>query len=168
MATVNQSYGTAVSLSTTNLQNLANSATACWQSALVDLQTSLKPLDVEITFTSGTANTAAANDKAIYLFVCPATTLDGGTTWYFTDQGTTTLPTGTEGTTTIGATYNLRLLGVLTYTATKQVVQGSFLLSNAMGASMPDGFSLIVENFTGAALSISTTVLYRPITQTIA
>jgi hypothetical protein len=94
-------------------------------------------------------------------------TTDGGTTWLVSDQGTTTLPTGTQGTTTIATPNNLKLAGVLSYTTQQMVCQGSFNLSNAVGLSMPDGFSIIIVNFSGAALSTSCVVAYRTITNSI-
>lgn len=171
MATVNYSYGTYTALSVTALQSLASSATAGWQSARVDNQTSVKALDYEFVFKLTAAATAAANDKAAYVFVSPAVTTDGGTTWLHADGGTTTLPSGTEGTYTIGGlttTNNLRLLTTLAYTATGQTMQGVAMMSDAMGMSMPDGFSLVIVNYTGAALSTGCVVAYRAITQTVA
>lgn len=162
MATTNsQSYGSYTAMTVTNLQSLASSATAGWQSARVDNQTSVKALDYEIFVKLTSANTAPANDKAMYVYISPAITTDGGTTWLHADQGTTTLPTGTEGTTTIASPNDLKLLGVLSYTTQQMVCQGSFLLSSALGQSMPDGFSIIIVNFSGAALSTSCVVAYR-------
>ena len=167
MASITQAWAVAVTLSTTNLQNLqGTTSTIAWQSALVDLQTSVKPLDVEIGFKTSMANTAPANDKAIYIYACPA--MYDGSAWFYTDQGTTILPTGVESTSTIALPNNLKLLGVLNYTTQKQDVNGTFNLSNAVGQSMPDGFSLVINNYTGSALSVSTTVLYRTLTQTVA
>jgi hypothetical protein len=163
MSTVKQEYGTYTAMTVTSLQSLASSISAGWQSARVDLQTSDKPLDVEIFVKLTTANTAPANDKAMYVYICPMITTDGGTTWLVSDQGTTTLPTGTQGTTT----NNLKLAGVLSYTTQQMVCQGSFNLSNAVGLSMPDGFSIIIVNFSGAALSTSCVVAYRTITNSI-
>ena len=168
MATVNLAYGTYTALAVTALQSLANSATAGWKSVLVDNQTSVKALDYEIAVSLSTANTAAANDKCMYVYICPGMTTDGGTTWILADGGTTTLPTSADAAYTIGATHNLKLLGVLNYTATQQVVQGNFMLSNAVGASMPDGFLVIIINYSGAALATGCVVAYRAITQTIA
>jgi hypothetical protein len=168
MATINQAYGTYTALTVTNLQSLASSATAGWQSARVDLQTSTKPLDVEIFVKLTTANTAPANDKAMYVYACPMITTDGGTTWLASDQGTGTLPTGAEGTTTIATPNNLKLLGVLSYTTQQMVCQGHFNMSSAVGQSMPDGYSIIIINFSGAALSTSCVVAYRDITNTVA
>jgi hypothetical protein len=167
MSTVKQEYGTYTAMTVTSLQSLASSISAGWQSDRVDLQTSVKPLDVEIFVKLTTANTAPANDKAMYVYICPMITTDGGTTWLVSDQGTTTLPTGTQGTTTIATPNNLKLAGVLSYTTTQMVCQGSFNLSTAVGLSMPDGFSIIILNFSGAALSTSCVVAYRTITNSI-
>lgn len=161
-------YGSYTAMTVTNLQSLASSATGGWQSARVDNQTSVNALDYEIFVKLTTANTAPGSDKAAYVYISPAITTDGGTTWLHADQGTTTLPTGTEGTTTIASPNNLKLLGVLSYTTQQMVMQGSFNLSNAVGRSMPDGFSIIIINFSGAALSTSCVVAYRAITNTVA
>lgn len=161
--TVSQSYGTYTAMTVTNLQSLASSATAGWQSARIDNQTTLKALDYEIFVKLTTANTAPANDKVAYVYISPAITTDGGTTWLHTDQGTTTLPTGTEGTSTIASPNDLILLGTLSYTTQQMVMQKGFLLSNALGQFIPSGFSIIIVNFTGAALSTACVVSYRPI-----
>jgi hypothetical protein len=169
MATRNIAYGTYTAMTVTNLQSINSSATVGWQSAKIDNQSSVKAIDYEIFVKLTTANTAPANDKAAYIYICPAMTTDGGTTWLYSDQGTGTLPTGTEGATTIVAGGgNLKLLGVLSYGTAQMVMQGSFNLSNAVGLSMPDGFSIIIINYTGAALSTSCVVAYRAITETIA
>lgn len=168
MAKVTKDYGDYTAITVTNLQSLANSATAGWKSANIDNQSLVKAIDYEIFIKLTTANTAPANDKAAYIYICPAITIDGGTTWLFSDQGTTTLPNGAEGATTIASPNNLKLLGVLNYTTQQMVMQGSFNLSNAVGASMPDGFVIIIINFTGAALSTGCVVAYRAIKEEIA
>lgn len=168
MATQNIAYGSYTAMTVTNLQSLASSATVGWQSARVDNQTSVKALDYEIFVKLTTANTAPANDKAMYVYISPAITTDGGSTWLQTDQGTATLPTGSEGASTIATPNNLKLLGVLSYTTQQMVCQGSFNLSSAVGQSMPDGFSIIIVNYSGAALSTSCVVAYRAITNTVA
>lgn len=174
MSIINQAYAAYTAMTVTSLQSLANDATdpyAGWQSDRVDLQSSVKPLDVEIFVKLTTANTAPANDSACYVFICPWITTDGGTTWLAADQGTTTLPTGTEGTsnisysTTVGN--GLKLLGIMPYRTQQMIMQGSFFLSGAVGQSMPDGFSILIQNTCGAALSTSCVVAYRSITNTI-
>lgn len=166
MSVNNVAYGSYTAVTVTNLQSLASSATVGWQSDRIDNQTSVKALDYEIFVKLTTANTAPANDKIAYVYVSPAMTTDGGTTWLHADQGTATLPTGSEAASTIASPNNLVLLGTLAYTTQQMVMQGDFLLSKAFGQFMPDGFSLIIVNFTGAALSTACVVAYRAITTT--
>jgi hypothetical protein len=165
MSTFYTLYGTYVAMAVTALQSLASSATACWQSARVNLQgMTPPPTDVEIFLELPTANTAPGNDQQVTVYVSPAITTDGGTTWKHTDQGTTTPPSGTEGTTTIAEPCNLKYLGTMTYKTQNMTMRNWFLLSDAVGMSMPDGFSLVVKNFTGAALAASGCIVaYKPI-----
>lgn len=165
-ATSKFSIGSNVVMTVTALQSLANSATVGWQSDRVSNISTLAR-DYEIFVKLTTAATAAANDKAMYVYICPWYTTDGGTTWFASSQGTTTLPTGTQGASTIASPNNLRLLGVLNYVATSMVVQDTFMLSNCFGDRMPDGFSIIIINFSGAALSTSCVVNYKPINDTL-
>lgn len=167
MANVNLAYGSYTAITVTNLQSLASSATAGWQSDRVS-NISTKALDYNIFVKLTTANTAPANDKAAYVYISPAISTDGGTTWLQSDGGTGTLPSGSEGTYTIASPNNLKLLGVLSYTTQQMVMQGSFNLSGAVGLSMPEGFSIIIINYTGAALSTSCVVAYEAINQVIA
>lgn len=157
---------TAASMTVTNLNSVANSATVGWQSARVS-NVSAKASDYKISVKLTMANTAPANDKAAYVYLCPHYTTDGGTTWLASSQGTTTLPTGSEGASTIASPNNLRLLGVLSYTTQNMVLQDNFLISNAFGNVMPDGFQIIIINYTGAAISASgNSVHYSPIYKT--
>lgn len=160
------SIGSSTSMTVTNLQSLPSSSTAGWQSDIVSNVTILAR-DYEIFVKLTTANTSPANDKAMYVYICPFYTTDGGTTWFASSQGTTTLPTGTEGTTTIASPNNLRLLGVLNYTTQNMTVQDTFLLSNCFGDRMPDGFSIIIINFSGANLSTGCVVRHTPINDTL-
>lgn len=169
MATVNIAYGNYTAITVTALQSLASSATAGWQSARIDNQSSVKALDYEIFIKLTTANTAPANDKAMYVYINPAMTTDGGTTWLDSDSGIDTDPVdGVEGTVNIASPNNLKLLGVISYTTQEDIVKANFNLSNVVGASIPDGFSIIIHNYSGAALSTSCVVAYRAITNTVA
>lgn len=161
------SIGSNVVMTVTNLQSLANSATVGWQSDRVSNLVTLAR-DYEIFVKLNTAATAPGSDRAMYVYICPWYTTDGGTTWFAASQGTTTLPTGTQGASTIATPNNLRLLGVLNYTTTSGVVQDTFLLSNCFGDRLPDGFSIIIINFSGAALGTSCVVNYKPINDTLA
>lgn len=160
------SIGSNVVMTVTNLQSVANSATVGWQSDRVSNLVTLAR-DYEIFVKLNTAATAPGSDRAMYVYICPWYTTDGGTTWFAASQGTTTLPTGTQGASTIATPNNLRLLGVLNYTTTSGIVQDTFLLSNCFGDRLPDGFSIIIINFSGAALSTSCVVNYKPINDTL-
>lgn len=169
MAVQNINYGSYTSMTITNLNSLANSATVGWQSARVDNQTSVKAMDYEIAIKLTMANTAPANDKAVYVYISPAMTTDGGTTWIHADGGTATLPSGTESAYTIASPNNLIQLGVLSYTTQNQIVQANLLLSSSFGyGSIPDGFSIVIVDFTGAAVAASGNIVaYRAINNTI-
>lgn len=161
-------YGTTTALAVTALNSLANSATVGWQSARVSNLSTLA-LDYEIMVKLTMANTAPANDKAVYVYAVPWYTSDGGTTWFASSGGTTTLPGGTDSAYTIASPHNLKLLGVLNYTTQQMVLQDTFLLSNAFGNNMPDGFSIVIIDYSGAAVAASTNLVdYTPITNTIA
>lgn len=151
-ATLKPSYGSNVAMTITNLSALASSATAGWQSARVSNLSTLAT-DYLISVKATMANSAPANDKAIYVYALPWYTNDGGSTWFTPAGGTTTLPSGSEGTYTIASPNDFRLLGVLNYTTQNMVCQNNFLLSNAFGNRIPHGWSLVIINFTGAALA---------------
>lgn len=155
------SSGSATSMTVTNLNSLASSNVNGWESDKVSNLTS-KAIDYKIFVKLTMSNTAPANEKSVYVYVCPF--YYDGTNWFASSQGTTTLPTGTQGTTTIASPNNLRLLGALNYTTQNMVLQDNFLLSTAFGDRMPDGFSIIVINYTGSAVSASSNVIsYKPI-----
>lgn len=167
MATQNIAYGAWTALTVTALQSLASSATAGWQSDRID-NTGTKAIDYEIMVKLPMANTAPANDRAVYVFASPA--MYDGSSWYQGDGGTTTLPSGSQGTYTIAGvttTNNLDLLRALSYTTQNQTIQGIMRLSDLYD-SMPDGFSLILDNYSGAAHSTGCVVAYRAITLTVA
>ncbi len=166
MATVKRNPSTNTVLTVTHLNSLSSSQTAGWQSILINDTTNLS-LDYQISVSLTMANTAPANDKAAYVYVCPA--YYDGTTWWYSDGGTTTLPSGSEGTYTIALPNDLQLLGILNYTTQDMVLQGTWNLSNAVGQYIPDGFSIIIINYTGAAIAASgNTVQYKSITETVA
>lgn len=169
MANVTQTYGSYTALTLTSLASLASSATAGWISAIVDNRTA-GAIDYEMLFTFPMANTAAANDKAIYVLVVPA--MHNGSAWVLADGGTTTLPTAGPAAYTfagITSTHNFRPLVALAYTAADQVVRGVAMLSEAVGQSMPDGFALFVLNYSGAAFDASGQVIaYKAIGNAVA
>jgi hypothetical protein len=147
----------AVQMDTAGLGAMANSATVGWQSDSVGLRQH-KCTDVKIGVKISMANTAPANDKAVYVYVYPM--WYDGSTWYFTSGGTTTFPSGANSTYTIASPNNLRLLGVLSYTTTNMVLQDQFILSNAFGSTMPDAFGLVIVDFSGSALHTTNHRIY--------
>ena len=151
MASETQEYGSYTALTLTSLASLASSATAGWISDIVDNRAT-GATDYEFLFTFPMANTAAANDKAVYVFAVPA--VHNGSAWVLADGGTTTLPTAGPAAYTFGGittTNNFRPLAALAYTAADQTVQGAAMLSDAYGRSMFDGVALFVLNYSGAA-----------------
>jgi hypothetical protein len=170
MATTTQNVGTYTALTVTNLQSLANDATdpfGGWQSERVSNVSTLA-LDYEIIVDLSTAATAAANDKAAYAFLVPWVTTDGGTTWIAGGNfGTTTLPTGTQGTCSITEPNSMRGPIVLPYKDTSQRMQKAFFLSELITV-MPDGWSLAIRNCSGAALGTGCVVAYRAIKYDVA
>lgn len=148
----------ASSLDTTGLGALANSATVGWRTDTVGIRWR-KASDYKIGIKLTMANTAPANDKAVYVYLNPWFTTDGGTTWFSSDQGTTTLPTAARGSSTIASPNDLILLGVLSYTTQNMTLQRSFTLSQAYGQTMPDAFSLVIVNYSGAAVGTSNNII---------
>lgn len=158
-------YGTYTALTVTNLQSLANDATdpfGGWQSARVSNVSDLKD-DREFIIDLSTAATAAANDKTAYVYLIPWVTTDGGTTWLpGANFGTTTVPTGSEGTCSITEPNTMKLAIALTYKDTSQRLQGAFNVVAVLGW-MPDAVSVAIRNCTGAALGTGCVVAHRSI-----
>ncbi len=164
----NPQYGTYVAMTVTNLQSLAIDTSdpyAGWQSARVDNRTSLLADDFEIQILLSTAATAPANDSAIYVYLVPWM-YDGSAWTPMANFGTTTRPTGTEGTASISDPNSMKGPIALPYKITSQPIDGGFLLSSLWGATPPDGWSLALRNNCGSALSTGCVVAYRPINET--
>ena len=171
MADIKTAYGTYTAMTVTNLQSLASDATdpfGGWQSARVSNVSTLA-LDYEIIVDLSTANTAPANDSAAYLYLVPWVTTDGGTTWITGGNfGTTTLPTGSEGTASISDPNSMKGKIAIPYKVAQQRLQAYVSVASLCGGVMPDGWSVAIRNCTGAALSTGCVVAYRAITQTVA
>jgi hypothetical protein len=169
MATGGVTYGTYTAMTVTNLQSLANDATdpfTAWQSARVPNHSTLAQ-DYEIIVDLSTAATSPANDQLAYVYVVPWVTTDGGTTWIAGGNfGTTTLPTGTEGTASVSDPNSMRGPLPIPYKVTSQRLNRQFSILSLFGY-MPDGWSLAIRNCTGAALSTGCVVSYRTLNYTI-
>lgn len=168
LTTDNIKYGTYTALTVTNLQSLANDSTdpfAGWQSDRVDNQTSVLADDFEIFVHLPTAATAPANDQAAYVYVVPW--VYDGSAWHLgANFGTTTQPTGAEGTASMSDPNSMKLAAAIPYKITSQILNGYFTLGTLFGGDVPDGFSLAIRNCTGAAFLTGCVVGYRPITFT--
>jgi hypothetical protein len=150
-------------MTVTGLASLASSATVGWQSDRVEINTEL---DVLVSIKLDMANTAPANDKSCYIYLC--SWYYDSVTWYGSSLGTATLPTGTNGACTIAsaAPNNLKLLGTLAYSTADMVLQDSYLLSNVFGTTMPDAWSIVVINYSGASThSSGHKLMYKKINQ---
>lgn len=170
MAVTNITYGTYTAMTVTNLQSLANDATdpfSGWQSARVDNQTTTKAIDFEVQILLSTAATSPANDSMAYVYLVPWM-YDSSAWTPMANFGTTTRPTGSEGTASISDPNSMKLAITLPYKITSQPLDGGFSVASLFGGIMPDGFSLAIRNCTGAALSTGCVVAYRPITYTTA
>lgn len=169
MATENIAYGTWASMTVTNLASLANDTTdpfTAWQSARVDNRTTLAS-DYEIVLNIPMAATAPANDKAAYVYLVPW--VHDGLSWIVGgDFGTTTLPTGSEGTASISVPNGMPPPKSLPYKVTSQTLTGILHVRDFVN-EVPDGWSLAIRDATGAAFASSgITIGYRPITFTVA
>lgn len=168
MTTLNPAYGSYTAMTVTNLQSLAIDTTdpyAGWQSARVDNQTSVKADDFEVQILLSTAATAPANDSLVYVYVVPWV-YDGAAWTPAANFGTTTRPTGSEGTASISEPNSMKPAAVLPYKITSQPIDGFFNIAALFGGIVPDGWSLALRNNCGAALGTGCVVAYRPITYT--
>lgn len=155
-------------MTVTNLQSLAIDTTdpfAGWQSARVDNQTTTKALDFEVQILLSTAATAPANDSTVYVYVVPWV-YDGSAWTPAANFGTTTRPTGSEGTASMSDPNSMKFALGIPYKITSQPLDGYFTIAGVCGGIVPDGWSLAIRNNCGAALSTGCVVAYRPITQT--
>lgn len=169
MSDINIAYGTWTAMTVTNLQSLAIDTTdpyAGWQSARVDNQTTTKALDFEVQILLSTAATAPANDSTVYVYVVPWI-YDGSTWTPAANFGTTTRPTGSEGTASMSDPNSMKFALGIPYKITSQPLDGWFTIAGVCNGVVPDGWSLAIRNNCGAALGTGCVVAYRPITQTV-
>jgi hypothetical protein len=173
MTTSKIAYGTWMELTLTNLASLANDSSdpfGGWQSARVDNLTSVLAIDYEVMFHLATAATAPANDQALYVYVVPWV-YDGSAWVAAANFGTTTLPTGSEGTAVISDPNSMKGPLSIPYKITSQILDGFLTIGQMCGGIVPDGWSLAIRNCTGAALlddspGTELVIAYRAITYT--
>ncbi len=169
MADVLQAYGTYTAMTVTNLQSLASDSTdpyGAWQSARVDNIALVKALDYEVQILLSTAASAPAGDASVFVYVVPW--IYDGSAWTPAGNfGTTTRPTGSEGTASMSEPNSMKFAAALPYKITSQPIDGYINVAAACGGIMPDGWSIALRNASGAALGTGCVVAYRPIYQTV-
>ena len=139
---------TITAMTVTNLHSLANSATAGWQSTVVD-NTSTLFADALVQVVLDFAVTAPANSRAAFLYA------------YAGLETTYTNPaSGTEGTITLlditANAQNLKLVGIIPYTTADEVAESAvFSVAAAFGGALPPKWGLALMNHSGSALAAS-------------
>jgi hypothetical protein len=141
-ADIKQAFGAEQTLTVTSLHSLASSATAGWQSAVIDNTTNLY-LETEISIVLDFANTAPANSRGVYVYMYRGV----GTTY-------TNPATGTEGALTLlDVTANaqaLQQVAFIPYTTADETVEYVFRVKD-----LPPKWGLALMNHSGAALAAS-------------
>jgi hypothetical protein len=161
MSDVKLAYQAEQTMTVTNLHSLASSATAGWQSAVVD-NTSNLFLDALLQVVLDFANTAPANSKAAYVFVY------GGLDAVYSNPAS-----GSEGAITLldvtANAQNLKIVGMIPYTTQDEVAESSlFSVAAAFGGVLPPKWGVVIINHSGAALAASgNTVKYRGVYSTV-
>ena len=150
-------------MTVTNLHSLASSATAGWQSAVVDNTSDLFQ-DALVQIVLDFANTAPANSRGVFVFAY------GGI-----ESGVYANPaSGSEGTITLvdvtTTAQQLRQIGFLPYTTQDEVSEsGALSVAAGFGGILPPFWGLVLMNHSGAALAASgNTVKYRGVYTTVA
>lgn len=143
-STIESKYGTSNQAITITITSLTNNSQQ--QSTAVDNTTNLF-LDalVFVKIKSAAASTSATGYANIYAYG----TADGGTT--YSDSAT-----GTNGTITLTAPPNMRLIGVVNIVANATTYNaGPFCVTPAFGGVLPDHWGIVVENKSGATFDAS-------------
>jgi hypothetical protein len=148
MASLKKAYGTVTTMTVTNLNSLASSATAGWQSAVVDNSSDLY-IDAIVQVVVDMANTAPGSDKALYVYAY------GGLETTYTNPAS-----GSEGAITLTSisttAQNLRLIGTLFYNTQDEVIESQPMsVAKAFDGELPIKWGLVIMNFSGAALAAS-------------
>ena len=161
MADVKLALSTVQTMTVTALNSLASSATAGWQSAVVDNTTDLYE-DALLQVVIDGANTAPANSKAAYIFAYA-----GLNTTY------TNPASGSQGAITLlDVTANpqaMPLIGVLPYTTTDEVAESRVMsVAAGFGGVLPPKWGVVIINHSGAATAASgNSVTWRGVYRTV-
>lgn len=157
---VKNAYQAVQTMTVTNLQSLASSATGGWQSDVVD-NTSNLFIDAIVQVVLKTTNSGSiANDKAGYVYAY------GGLDTTYTNPAS-----GSEGAITLTDPTGLRLIDVIPLLATDTVYEGQPVsVARAFGGVLPPKWGIVVRNYCGIALAATSgsTVTYRGLYNTVA
>lgn len=163
MSDIKLAFGAAQTMTVTNLHSLASSATAGWQSDVVDNTANLYE-DALVQVVLDFANTAPANEKAVFVFAYA-----GLETTYSNPAS------GSEGAITLPSIANgnplcIRQIGTVPYTTQDEVAESSPMsVAQAFGGILPPKWGIIILNYSGAALAASgNTVKWRGVYHTVA
>lgn len=156
-------YSSVQTMTVTNLHSLANSATAGWQSAVVDNTANLYE-DAQVFVELDFANTAAANSRAAFVYAYAGIETGVYTNPASGSEGTITLPDVTAN------ALSVRRIGTLPYVTTDEKVEnGPFSVAQAYGGILPPFWGVVIINHSGAALAASAnTVKWRGVYRNVA
>lgn len=141
-------YSAETSLTVSSLQSLASSASAGWQSDVVD-NTTDRYVDALVQIVLSFANTAPGSSKCafVYAFAGLDTTYTNPASGA---EGAISLPDVTAN------AQNLRLLGTVPYTTQNEVAESAVLsVAQAFGGLLPPKWGIVLVNHAGAALTAS-------------
>lgn len=139
--TIETQYGTNGQLVTITLASLANNAA---REAASQSNTSALYLDVLFMLVIKTGAGAVGGDQLVNIYA--AGSVDGGTTWPDT-------VTGSDAAITLNSPTQLKLIGSIQVTASATTYKSEPMsIAAAFGGILPEKWSIIVENKTGASL----------------
>lgn len=161
MASIKTHYVAEVSMTVTNLHSLASSATAAWNSDVVD-NVSDENDDAHLQITLVTDNSGAtANDKGAHVWAYAS--VDGGTTY---TEGVD----GSEGAFTLATDRQLAYIGFIPMTVINTTYKSKvWSIREAFGGWLPERWGLVILNYSGFPLASSgNLVKYQPLYRTVA
>lgn len=172
MSNILQAFGAVSSLTITNLNSLASSTTAGWNSAAID-NTSNLYLDYEVQIKLAAVNTAPGGNKQ-FLIYAAALLDDTGSDYATTGATTGGAPSGSEGTLTFpdytANPVNIPLIGQVPYVAQNvAIVSPPFSVAAAYGGHVPPKFVIALINHSGMTIAAASNfVKVRGVYRTVA
>lgn len=158
MSNVKEAFGSVTSLTITNLNSLASSATAGWQSGTIDNSSDLF-LDYQVAIKLAAVNTAPGSSKALYVYAAGLLD-DGGSDYGTTGAASGGALSGSEGTLTFPDvqvnSVNIPRIGTIPYVGQNAaIISPIFSVAAAFNGSVPIKFALAIVNHAGFTLASS-------------